>query len=137
MNRQGVPTDRQPSVNTDRRKRFGWWLAAGLPVVAALLIILLDGLHPPDLNERYDVSSRCLLWLGGLLIAVGLAMAIMAIDRGRRAWNEAQKRSARSSRQAQLAQAYEIRLRSAWIIIVGTVLTVLGGSLIWLAIGAL
>jgi len=133
---QGVPTDRRQRPNTDRWKRLAWWLVAGLPGVVALVLVRSENLYVQDLNPRYDVSSTCLLWLGGLLVAVGLAMAIMAIGRGRGAWNLAQNRSTHSSRQAQLDEAYEIRLRSAWMIIVGTGLSILGGYLVWLVISA-
>ena len=136
MSWQGVPTDRRRRPNTDRWKRLGWWLVAGLPLVVALVLVRSENLHVPDLNPRYDVSLTCLLWLGGLLVAVGLSMAIMAIGRGRSAWNLAQNRSTHSSRQAQLDEAYEIRLRSARMIIVGTGLSILGGYLVWLVISA-
>ncbi len=136
MSWQGVPTDRRRRPNADRWKRLGWWLVAGLPVVVALVLVRLENLHVPDLNPRHDVSLKCLLWLGGLLVVVGLAMAIMAIGRGRRALNTAQQRLTHSTRQAQLCQAYEIRLRSGWMIIVGTGLSILGGYLVWLVISA-
>ena len=86
-------------------------------------------------DESHDVSSMCLVGLGGLLVAVGLATAIMAIGRGRRAWEEAKNSSAHSSRQAQLDQAYEARLRSAWRILAGIGVSALGGLIIALAIG--
>ena len=69
-------------------------------------------------------------------MTIEVIMTIMAIGRGRGAWNLAQNRSTHSSRQAQLDEAYEIRLRSAWMIIVGTGLSILGGYIIWLAISA-
>lgn len=134
VSRPGVPADTEPGVNRSRWKRLGWWLGAALPVGVALLIVSLKGLHLRDLSEEYDVSSICLLWSGGSLVAVGLAMAITAVGRGRRAWQEAEHGSTPSSRQAQLAEAYETRLRSAWMIIVGIGLSIFGGCVIWLAI---
>lgn len=135
MNHQRIAADRQPRANTDRWKRLGWWLAAGLPLLAGLLIILSENLHLPDLSEGYDVSSTGLLLSGGLLVAVGLVMTIVAVGRGRRAWKEAQEGTIHNSRAVQLSQAYEIRLRSAWMIIVGIGTSALGGCILWLAIG--
>ncbi len=135
MNHQRVAVDRQPRANPDRWKRLGWWLAAGLPLLAGLLIILSENLHLPDLSEGYDVSSTGLLLSGGLLVAVGLVRAIVAVGRGRRAWKEVQERTIHNSRAVQLNQAYEIRLRSAWMIVVGIGISALGGCILWLAIG--
>ncbi len=133
VNRQDIHADRQAGVNSNRWKRLGWWLAAGLPVILALGMVLSESLHLSDLNQQYDISSRCLLWSGGFLVAVGLAMAVLAVGRGGRAWKEAQKVSADSSQEAQLSQACETRLRSAWMIVVAIGISVLGACIVWLS----
>ena len=135
VNRQDIHADRQAGVNSNRWKRLGWWLAAGLPMILALGMVLSESLHWSDLDQQYDVSSRCLLWSGGLLVAVGLAMAAVAVERGARAWKGAQEGSADSDRQAQLGQAYETRLRSAWMIIVAIGISALGACIVWLSGG--
>jgi len=66
-------------------------------------------------------------------VAVGLAMAVLAVGRGGRAWKEAQKVSADSSQEAQLSQACETRLRSAWMIVVAIGISVLGACIVWLS----
>ena len=133
VNRQDIRADRQPGVNSDRWKRLAWWLVAGVPMILALGMVLSESLDFLDLDQRYDVSSRCLLWSGGFLVAVGLAMAVVAVGRGGRAWKEAQEGSANSNRQAQLGQAYETRLRSAWMIIVAIGISALGACIVWLS----
>lgn len=135
VNQQDIHADRQAGVNSDRWKRLAWWLVAGLPMILALGMVLSESLHLSDLDQQYDVSARWLLWLGGLLVAVGLAMAIAAVGRGGRAWKEAQKRSADSSRQTELRQAYEARLHSAWMIIVAIGICAIGSCTAWLATG--
>ena len=74
--------------------------------------------------------------MGGFVVAVGLGMAIIAISRGGQALNTAQQRLTHSTRQAQRSQAYEMRLRSSWMIMAGTGLSLWGGYLVWLVIGA-
>ena len=115
---------------------MAWWLAAGLPIFAALVLLQLENMHPPQLSERWDVSSICLLLLGAFATAVGIARAITAIARRRGALSAAQRRLTDGTRHAVLLEAYEIRLRSGWMIIVGTALSMFGGYLVWLAIGA-
>ena len=70
------------------------------------------------------------------MAATGLAMVLIAIRRGRRALNTAQDQLTDGTLQAQVSQAHEIRLRSAWLIILGTSLSMFGGYLVWLVIGA-
>jgi len=135
VNRQDIHAHRQAGANSERWKRLGWWLAVGLPITVALGVALADNLYPPDVSEDYDVSSICLLWSGGFLVAVGLAMAVAAVGRGGRAWKEAQNRSGDSDPQAQLGQAYEIRLRSAWMIIAAIGISALGACIVWLSTG--
>jgi len=135
VNRQDIHADRQPGVNSDRWKRLAWWLVAGVPMILALGMVLSESRHFADLDQQYDVSSRCLLWSGAFLVAVGLAMAVMAIRRGRRAWEEVQEGSADSDRQAQLGQVREARLRSAWLIIVAIGISALGACTVWLSAG--
>ena len=135
VNRQDIRADRQPGVNSDRWKRLAWWLVAGVPMILALGMVLSESLHFSDIAQQYDVSSRCLLWSGGFLMAVGLVMAVVAVGRGGQAWKELQKASPASDRQAQLGQAYETRLRSAWMIIVATGISALGACIVWLSVG--
>ncbi len=135
VNRQDIRAARQPGLNSDRWKRLAWWLVAGVPMILALGIVLSESLHFADIDQQYDVSARCLLWLGGFLVAVGLAMAVAAVGRGARAWKEVQRASADSDRQAQLAQAHQARLRNAWMIVVAIGISVLGAYVVWLSAG--
>jgi len=133
-----VPTEpgRRRAARSERWRRLAWWLAAGLPVVGASLVLLSENLHLPDPDQGHDVSSICLLLLGAFATAVGIARTITAIARGRGALNDAQRRLTDATRHAVLLEAYGIRLRSAWLIIVGTGLSMFGGYLVWLVIGA-
>ena len=133
-NRQDIRANRQAGVNSDRWKRLGWWLAAALPTFGALLLLQLENMRPPQLSERWDVSSICLLSLGAFVAVVGIARVTTAIAQGRGALNAAQHRLADGTRHAVLLEAYETRLRSGWLILLGTGLAVLGGWLAWLAV---
>jgi len=132
VNGQDIHADRQPGVTSNRWKRLAWWLAVGVPVILALGTVLSEKLHFADIDQHYDVSSICLRWSGAFLITVGVAMAVMAIGRGRQALGEVQEGSADGDRQAQLRQAYEMRLRSAWMIVVAMGISALGAGIVWL-----
>ena len=132
VNGQDIHADRQPGVTSNRWKRLAWWLAVGVPVILALGTVLSEKLHFADIDQHYDVSSICLRWSGAFLVTVGLAMAVMAIGRGRRASEEVKEAAVDSDRQAQLRQAYEMRLRSAWMIVVAMGISALGAGIVWL-----
>jgi len=104
-------------------------------MILAAGMVLSESLHFADLDQQYDVSSIYLLWSGAFLVAVGFAVAVAAVGRGGRAWKEAQKRSADGDQQAQLGQAYETRLRSAWMVIVAVGTSALGACIVWLSAG--
>ena len=133
VNGQDIHADRQPGVTSNRWKRLAWWLAVGVPVILALGTVLSEKLHFADIDQHYDVSSMCLRWSGAFLVTVGLAMAVMAIGRGRRASEEVKQAAVDSDRQAHLGQAYETRLRSAWMIIVAMGISALGAGIVWLS----
>ena len=133
VNGQDIHADRQPGVTSNRWKRLAWWLAVGVPVILALGTVLSEKLHFADIDQHYDVSSICLRWSGAFLVTVGLAMAVMAIGRGRRASEEVKEAAVDSDRRAHLGQAYETRLRSAWMIIVAMGISALGAGIVWLS----
>lgn len=133
MSKGGLPPEsrRNEGSDADRCKRRRWRLAASLLV--ALVLVYLASLGLADISERYDLSRICLLCLGAFLAAVGLVMALVAISRGQRALHNARKTPTGGKSQAALSQAHQVRLRSAWMIIVAAGLGILGGHLIWLA----
>ena len=124
---------RLPRGVADRRKWLAWWLAAGLPVIVAGLLVASEDVGLPDLTPRYDLSWTLVSVLGMFTAIAGVAMAIAAIRRARAALNSAQQRLTRGARHGVLWEAYGIRRRNAWLVAVGATLAIIGGLVTWLA----
>jgi len=108
-----------------RHGRMLWWFAAGTPPLVALMLLLAEPLHPPDLADGYDLSDILYHLSAVLTVVVGV---IMVVATTRRLGHDLETTSGRNSRtqRERLRTAREARFRSAWLLLIAALLIALG-----------
>lgn len=101
------------------RARLAWWLVAIAPLIVGLLAYAADSLRVGGLWPGVDVSELAMRVAGWVAIGVGVTMAVGAIRRARGAVRSRIRHPGDRLRSELLQEAWEVRLRSGWLILVG------------------
>ncbi len=111
--------------------RVLWWLAALVPLLLLLLVLVIESRHP-NFPARGDTSDVLVIGLALLTATVGAAMAATSVVRGMEAFTLPLTSVTPRGRTAQLVERSRMRTKAATLIALGGAL-IAGGLLLALA----